>query len=51
MQELQAQILEDDLAWAVLGWQNDDGWLAWNFHGKESLESGVRILCEKGLEP
>ncbi len=50
MLALQAQILQDGLVQEVLDWQEPDGWLAWDFHGERSLESGVRILCEKGVE-
>jgi hypothetical protein len=51
MLELQEQILRDPAVQAVLGWQGSDGWLAWDFHGAKSMETGIRILCEKGLDP
>ena len=47
--ELQAQILQDLLVKEVLSWQQPDGWLAWDFHGGKSIETGIRILCEKGV--
>jgi hypothetical protein len=34
----------------VLNWQQADGWLGWRFHGKTSIETGIRILCEKGVQ-
>ena len=46
---LQEQILLDPLVKEVVGWQQPDGWLAWDFHGAKSLETGFRILFEKGL--
>ena len=49
MLELQEQILQDPDVQEVLGWQQPDGWLAWDFHGSKSIETGIRILCEKGL--
>lgn len=50
MRKLQDQILRDGSVVKVTGSQDPDGWLAPNFHGYESLESGVRLLCEKGVE-
>jgi hypothetical protein len=50
MRSLQDQILEDALVKMVASWQQHDGWLAWNFHGSISCESGIRILCEKGVD-
>jgi hypothetical protein len=50
MSVLQDQILQDEYVREVLSWQQPDGWLAWNFHGYESMESGIRLLCEKGVE-
>lgn len=47
---LQAGILDDALVRRVFGWRRPDGWLASDFHGRESLETGVRVLCEKGLD-
>jgi hypothetical protein len=51
MVELQRQILQDDAVREVASWQQPDGWLAWDFHGTRSLEAGVRLLCEKGVDP
>ena len=31
-------------------WQQADGWLGGNFHGKTGIEAGIRILCEKGVQ-
>ncbi len=50
MLELQTQILQDPMVLEVLDWQQADGWLAWNFHGAKSIETGIRILCEKGVQ-
>lgn len=51
MLALQVQILNDSLVQKVISWQQPDGWLAYDFHGYESIEAGIRILCEKGLSP
>jgi hypothetical protein len=50
MVALQEQILEDDAVKEVLSWQQPDGWLARDFHGRKSLESGIRLLREKGVD-
>jgi hypothetical protein len=50
MVDLQNKILQDDAVKAVIDSQGADGWLAWTFHGYESMESGIRLLCEKGVE-
>jgi hypothetical protein len=50
MSKLQDQILRDEAVQAVIQSQSPDGWLAWNFHGYGSMESGMRLLCEKGVE-
>jgi hypothetical protein len=50
MLALQNQILEDEAVKEVFSWQAPDGWLAWNFHGDHSLEAGIRLLCEKGVD-
>jgi hypothetical protein len=50
MTALQQQILKDVEVQQVLGWGQPEGWLAWDFHGTRSLETGLRILCEKGLD-
>ncbi len=49
MLTLQDQIRQDALVQMVSNWQQPDGWLGWDFHGAKSLETGVRILCEKGV--
>ncbi len=49
LRELQRQILEDPDVLEVFGWQQTDGWMAWDFHGTRSLETSVRWLREKGL--
>jgi hypothetical protein len=51
MRYLHRQILADKAVKEVFGWQQPDGWLAWNFHGEKSIESGIRLLCEKGVDP
>jgi hypothetical protein len=45
------RILQDGLVREVLAWQQPDGWLAEHFHGTRSIEAGIRILCEKGVQP
>ncbi len=50
MVELQDQILQDEAVQKVLNSQSPDGWLAWTFHGYNSMEAGIRLLCEKGVE-
>lgn len=50
MPELQQLILQDPLVRQVSGWAQPDGWLGWDFHGSQSIEAGIRILCEKGVE-
>jgi hypothetical protein len=50
MQQLQDLVLDDPAVQAVLSWQESDGWLGWNFHGARGTETGVRLLCEKGVE-
>jgi hypothetical protein len=47
--ELQSQILQDPTIKEVINWQQPDGWLGWDFHGAKSIETGIRILCEKGV--
>ena len=51
MIHLQNQFLQEDRVKEILHSQNPDGWLAWAFHGYNSMEAGIRILCEKGVEP
>jgi hypothetical protein len=48
---LQARILDDGVVRAVLAAQHPDGWIGWAFHGYEGMESGIRVLCEKDLDP
>lgn len=50
MLDLQSEILRDRAVREVISWQQPDGWLAWNFHGYHSMESGIRLLCEKGVD-
>jgi hypothetical protein len=50
MLSLQSKIEKDPAVMEVLSWQQPDGWIARNFHGYHSMESGVRLLCEKGLD-
>lgn len=51
MIELQDQIRQEDAIKAISNLQGADGWLAWNFHGYNSMEAGMRLLCEQGVEP
>jgi hypothetical protein len=46
---LQSQILQDDLVREAMSWQGRDGWRSSSFHGTHGIETGVRILCEKGV--
>jgi hypothetical protein len=48
--QLQTVLLDDPLVHKILASQTTDGWLGQRFHGYDSLESGIRILCEKGLD-
>jgi hypothetical protein len=48
---LQEEIREDAAVKAVLATQHPDGWIGWNFHGYDSIESAIRLLCEKDLDP
>ena len=50
MRELQGRILEDPLVRRVMASRDEDGWLGSTFHGQGGIESGIRILCEKGVE-
>lgn len=49
MQNLQAKIQSDPLVVSVFASQREDGWFGHRFHGYDSLESGIRILIEKGV--
>jgi hypothetical protein len=50
MCKLQDQILKDETIKKVMASQGVDGWLSRNFHGYDSMESNIRLLCEKGVE-
>jgi hypothetical protein len=50
MRLLQRQILDDEAVREVFGWQQPDGWLAYSFHGYPGTETGIRLLCEKGVD-
>jgi hypothetical protein len=47
----QSQILADPIVERVVRSQASDGWIGRNFHGSEGMEAGIRLLCEKGVEP
>lgn len=49
MVKLQRAIVEDPVVQGVLSWSRPDGWLGNTFHGRNGIEAGIRILCEKGL--
>jgi hypothetical protein len=51
LRDVYNQILNDAAVKEVFSWQQPDGWLAWDFHGEKSIESGIRLLCEKGVDP
>ncbi|PKO05051.1 MAG: hypothetical protein CVU41_14165 [Chloroflexi bacterium HGW-Chloroflexi-3] len=50
MAKLQKEILADEWVRKVFSWQQPDGWIGRDFHGENSLETGIRVLCEKGIE-
>lgn len=50
MDELQRQILQDEKVVEIFSWKQADGWLGGYFHGEREPESGIRCLCEKGVE-
>lgn len=49
MVKLQKEILEDAWVQKIFSWQQPDGWLGRDFHGENSMETGIRVLREKGL--
>ena len=50
MKAIQQEILKDELVQAILDSQAADGWIGSRFHGYDSHEAGIRLLCEKGLD-
>ena len=50
MTQLQTEILDDDWVQKILSWQKPDGWIGRDFHGENSMETDIRVLCEKGVE-
>lgn len=46
----QNQILQDEQVRHVLSLQKEDGWIGKTFHGEDEPESGIRLLCEKGVD-
>jgi len=49
MVRLQKEILSDDWVQKGFSWQHADGWIGRDFHGENSMETGIRVLVEKGL--
>ncbi len=49
MKALQTRILHDLLVKKTIESQTTNGWYGTRFHGYDSLESGIRILIEKGV--
>ncbi len=49
MVRVQKEILSDEWVQKVFSWQQADGWIGRDFHGENSMETGIRVLCEKGL--
>ena len=49
VEDLQNRILQDNLVKEAIGWQGSDEWENSQFHSNNGIESGVRILCEKGV--
>jgi hypothetical protein len=50
MKAIQREILQDEHVEAILESQAADGWIGSRFHGYDSHEAGIRLLCEKGLD-
>jgi hypothetical protein len=48
---LQVEILTDPLVQSILTRRQPDGWIGSSFHGTDGMETALRILCEKGVEP
>jgi len=48
--DIQNQILQDEQVRHVLSLQREDGWIGKTFHGEDEPESGIRLLCEKGVD-
>jgi len=49
MKILMGQILNDEEVKRIFESRKQDGWLGNNFHGKDSIESAIRWLSEKGI--
>jgi hypothetical protein len=50
MRLLQRDLLQDPLVQDVIHRAQPDGWLGSSFHGTDGIETGIRILREKGVE-
>jgi hypothetical protein len=50
MTQLQTEIKTDEWVRKVFSWQKPDGWIGRDFHGEKGMETGIRVLCEKGVE-
>jgi|AutmiccommuBRH23_1029490.scaffolds.fasta_scaffold00280_23 hypothetical protein len=50
MTQLQTEILDDGWVQKFMSWQQPDGWIGRDFHGENSMETGIRVLREKGME-
>jgi len=50
IEELKAQIFEDDLVKEFSSIQQPNGWMNQDFHSEKGIETAVRVLCEKGLD-
>jgi len=51
MLRLQDRIMRDEAVQVLIRGQQPDGWLGWSFHGDGGMEPGIRLLCEKGVDP
>jgi hypothetical protein len=51
MRALQADILDDPLVRRIAGGRQPDGWLGRDFHGRQGMETAIRVLVEKGVDP
>ena len=50
MQQLQTMILQDQKVLSLIAAQSADGWIGKGFHGYDTLEAGIRLLAEKGVQ-
>lgn len=51
VEHLRREILQDGLVGKFISLQGPDGWIDCDFHSEKGVETAVRVLCEKGIEP